>query len=271
MLLRAFLLFVSTLSSNFALGESTPKRIVSLAPHTTELAFAIGIGDRVVAVSDFSDYPEQAKSLPRIADHTGVNLEAIVRLAPDLILAWQGGNKPQDLARLQSLGFTLFYSNPTTPSDIPKDIRALGQITGVSDTANSLADSLEEELNAIKVWSASQSPKTVFYYMWPEPMMTIGEGAWANSLINHCHATNIFSDAAVDYPSVALEQVLKRKPQVIVAAMKTSVADVETYWASWKGAISPQFAVVNPDEVHRFTPRLIPALTSLCQAIHAAH
>lgn len=107
-----------------------PQRIVSLAPHTTELVYSLKAENRLLAVSDYSDYPEAAKALPRIASYQGVNFEALVKLQPDLVLVWQGGNKPQDIQRISSLGYRLFISSPQHPADIADEVEALGELLG---------------------------------------------------------------------------------------------------------------------------------------------
>ncbi|PSU45957.1 cobalamin-binding protein, partial [Photobacterium aphoticum] len=108
-------------------SHALPQRIISLSPHTTELAYAAGLGDKLIAASDYSDYPEAAKQLERVANYRGIKMERIVALKPDLILAWKGGNPVREMERLEQLGFTLFYSNPKTLEDIPNTVEALGQ------------------------------------------------------------------------------------------------------------------------------------------------
>lgn len=248
--------------------QAEQQRIISLAPHTTELAFALDLGAQLVAVSDASDYPEAAQHLPRVASHHGVNFEAIVKLQPDLILAWQGGNKPQDLSKLARLGFTLFYSHPQQPDDIASELIALGKLTRRQPQAEQAAKTFRYKLTALQQAYKTAQPKTVFYYMWPKPLMTIGKNAWAGKLLNICRADNLFADSKTDYPQVRLEQVIKRRPQIIVAAFKTDAEAQHTFWQPWLAGLNAQITQVNPDLLHRFTPRLIDGLSQLCQAIH---
>ncbi|MBC3765187.1 cobalamin-binding protein [Neptunicella marina] len=248
-----------------------PQRIISLSPHLTELTFALNSGDKLVAVSDYSDYPEQAKQLPSVASFQGVNFEAVMRLKPDLILAWRGGNKPQDLSRLQSLGFKLFYSSPQKPGDIADEIEALGESLNQSRRAKTLAADFRQQLVQIKNRYSQQTPVSTFYYMWPTPLMTVGPNAWASKLLNICGATNIFAASPTDYPEVPMEQVLTRKPQLIIAAQKTNASDIQAFWQKWLPMFStprPRIAQVDPDRLHRFTPRLINGLNGLCETIH---
>ncbi|WP_340680619.1 cobalamin-binding protein [Paraglaciecola sp.] len=244
------------------------ERIVSLAPHTTELIYALGAENKLVAVSDYSNYPSQASQLPSVANHNGVDFEAIVRLQPDLIVAWQGGNKPQDLARLASLGFTLYYSAPQSPADISQDIRELGKLLEHDQRATKLADDFAYDLTKIIQRYAQVPHQKVFYYMWTAPLMTIGQQAWANKLLDICGVNNIFADSPTPYPEVSKEQVISQQPILLIAAMKTSQQDATQYWQSMQGLLDARVIVADPDELHRFTPRLIAGLDSLCKKIN---
>ncbi|WP_166423415.1 cobalamin-binding protein [Paraglaciecola sp. 20A4] len=263
--LNFFIIFFSLLMP--ALAQTKPS-IVSLAPHTTELIYALGAGDQLLAVSDFSDYPEQAKLLPRVASYNGVDFEKILRLSPELIVAWQGGNKPQDLTRLASLGFNIYLSSPGKPADISQDIRALGAFIGRSAEANELANHFSQQLHLLKQQYAKATDINVFYYMWPAPLMTIGPNAWATHLLHICRAKNVFSNAPADYPQVSIEQVARKQPNLIIAAMHVSLQEAESFWYDKRVLIPAPITVVNPDELHRFTPRLINGLTTLCNKIH---
>ncbi|WP_416306278.1 cobalamin-binding protein [Neptunicella sp. SCSIO 80796] len=247
-----------------------PQKIISLSPHLTELVYALNSGDKLLAISDFSDYPAEAAKLPSVASHLGVDFEAIMRLQPDLILAWRGGNKPQDLNRLESLGFSLFYSHPEKPADIAIEIMQLGKRLGQMDIAKQLSQQYSHQLEQIKQRYAAQSRLSVFYYMWPKPLMTIGQGAWANHLLDYCSADNIFADVSAAYPEVGIEAVVERQPEVIIAAQKAAPAEVQQFWQSWTPLIHKhkvKVVQVNPDLLHRFTPRLVEGLNTLCEKI----
>lgn len=244
--------------------QNQPLRIITLAPHLTEIVFALGKGDQLVAVSDYSDFPKQANSLPSVVSFNGVNFEQIVRFAPDIILTWEGGNKPQDLARLKSLGYALYHSAPVTLDDIAKEIIELGELLNAKDKAQQLTQQFNSGLSELRERYQSDKPTRVFYYMWPKPLMTIGKNAWANQLLEVCGTSNIFTDVSVDYPEVSLEQVVKRQPEYIVAAMRISQADAQTNWQNYTSLLNAKVIAVNPDLLHRFTPRLLLGLQDLC-------
>ncbi|NCP63628.1 MAG: cobalamin-binding protein [Paraglaciecola sp.] len=247
--------------------ELSTQRIISLAPHTTELVYALGIGERLVAVSDYSDYPPQAATLPSVANHNGLNFEAIMRLQPDLILAWQGGNKPQDLAKLVSLGFQLFYSSPQQPEDISTDIVSLGNLTGREAQAQIISEQFLLGLKAISQQYSGVKQLSVFYYLWSTPLMTVGKKTWANTLLSRCGAYNVFSDAPIDYPEVSREQVLAKHPDALIAAMHAQPQDLKSFWGNTQALFDLPLVVVNPDQLHRFSPRLLDGLNQLCEQI----
>lgn len=269
--MRYWLLLFSGLNCLcYGIACATPQKVISLSPHLTELAYALNSGDKLVATSDYSDYPPEAAQLPSVASYLGVDFEAIMRLQPDLILAWQGGNKPQDLQRLASLGFTIFYSHPENPMDIANEIRQLGQLLNQNELAQQISEHYVNQLNTIKQHYADQPRLKVFYYMWPKPLMTIGQGAWANHLLDYCAANNIFADVNTAYPEVGIEAVIARQPQVIIAAQKANTDEVQQFWQQWTPLIQDKtlkVVQVNPDLLHRFTPRLVKGLNTLCEKI----
>lgn len=242
-------------------------RIISLAPHLTEWVYSLGLGDNLVAVSAYSDYPLQAKKLPQVADFQGADLSAIVALEPTLILAWDGGNKPQDIQRLESLGFAVFKAKVTEIEDIASNIQALAALTHTEATAQQLTETFLLELNALKAQYHSRPYKPVFYYTWTAPLMTIGEDAWPNKLLNVCGATTLFNDSPVDYPQVSVQEVLTRQPQRLVAASQQSLAQLEKFWRPHRAYLAAPLIQVDPDVTSRFSLRLLTELKSLCKGI----
>lgn len=246
------------------------QRIVALSPHLTEWVFSLDKGENLVAVSEFSDYPKAAQHLPRVADYNGADIAAIMRLQPDIILAWQGGNKPQDIARLKSLGFTVFTSQPVKPDDIATELTALGALLNASGKAATLASTFTRQLTDLRSRYHVDTPRSALYYMWTQPIMTIGEHAWANQLLNVCGAQTLFADAPNDYPQVSMQEVLRRQPQLLISASHASSEELNAFWAPHRALLNAPLIVVDPDITSRFTLRLLPALEDMCQQIAAA-
>jgi vitamin B12 transport system substrate-binding protein len=243
-------------------------KIVSLAPHLTEWVYSLGLDKHLVAVSDYSDYPDAASLLPRVADYQGADIAAIMALQPDLLLAWDGGNKAQDIQKLKALGVNVFSSKVTTLEDIPKEIMRLAAITHVEPRAKQLTESFLQSLGHLRSQYQNSKPVSVFYYSWTAPLMSIGKQAWANGLLNVCGAETVFADSPVDYPQVSLKDVLIRQPQVLVAASKSSISELEVYWKAHRAHLTAPLVVVNPDATSRFSLRLINELKILCKGIN---
>ncbi|AXR07565.1 cobalamin-binding protein [Salinimonas sediminis] len=244
--------------------------IVTLSPHLTEWVYSLGQQEQLLAVSAHSDYPLQAAKLPVVADYNGVDIKAIVRLNPDLILAWDGGNKPQDIARLKALGFNVFLSSPRKPADISREIRRLGTQLGVSDAAEAVTRPFDEGLEGLQEQYQQRPFTKVFYYMWAQPLMTIGSAAWANSLLSVCGADTVFSDSPVVYPQVSIQEVIRRQPSFIIAASGRPLSAEKAFWDSHRSVLDTPLIQVNPDITSRFTLRLLPELTRICEALHPA-
>ena len=264
--MRFLAYFLALLWSSTAMAA--PKRVITLSPHLTEWMYSLDAEDTLVGVSAYSDFPPEAASLPVIADYNGANLASIMALKPDLILAWQGGNKPQDIARLQSLGYPVFLSSPTQPADIAAEIRELGRLLEKQDIANRLADTFDGDMAEIQQLWANQPPVSAFYYMWHAPLMTVGKNAWATKLLAICHATNIFDDSAIDYPQVSVQEVLRRQPDVLVSSSKQPIEQDEAFWQPHRNVLSAPIVQVNPDITSRFTLRLPNETKKLCDGLH---
>lgn len=248
--------------------SASAQTIVTLSPHLTEWVYSLGQQHKLLAVSAYSDYPEAAKALPRVADANGVNIKAIVKLQPDIILAWRGGNKPQDIARLKQLGFTVFESQPLAPENISEEYRQLGRMLGASSQASELADNFDQQLSRLTEEYNRARSVTVFYYMWTAPLMSVGPDAWASRLLARCRVKTLFDDALVDYPQVSVQEVIRRQPDLMIAATTRDLSVEKHFWSPHNAVLKAPVLVVNPDIFSRFTLRLIPELRSLCKQIH---
>ena len=149
-------------------------RIVSLAPHLTELAFAAGAGDRLVGVSAFSDFPDAAKKLPQVGGGANLDLERIVALKPDLILAWQSGNSPFAIARLQAMGFHVYVSEARKLDDIATQLRTIAKLSGTEAVGETSAEKFEQQLLDLKTRAQTKSIVTTFVDIWQNPFIKIG-------------------------------------------------------------------------------------------------
>lgn len=269
-LISVFLLAILICNSSIQAAEAAPQRVISLAPHITELVYAVGAGDTLVAVSDYSDYPAEAQLLPRVNSFAALNIEAILALKPDLVLAWRSGTPASDLARLQQFGVRVEYSNPLQIDDIATELAQLGQWLGQAERGAQLAEQAQQRLVVMREKYQQQRPVKVFYAMSTDPLSTVANNAWPAQLLRACGAENIFADAKNDYPQPQLEQLLLRQPEVIVRAITNSTAQQDQFWQRYPNlpAVRNQaFITLEPDWVYRATPRMLDALQLLCEQL----
>ena len=249
-------------------------RIVSLAPHVTEQLFAAGAGARLVAVSEYSDYPEAAKRLPQVASSAGVDLERVLALKPDLVVAWRLETTAAALARLEALGVPVFYSEPRRLAQIPDSIEALGELAGTANTARGVASSLRERLNQLKTQYGSKRRVSVFYQISERPLMTLGGRQFVSDAIELCGGHNVFADSPVMAPQVNIEAVLAADPEAIItASARPSERSWQALWRRFPGmrAVRAENLYAVPmNEMHRHGPRAIGATALLCRDIDEA-
>jgi iron complex transport system substrate-binding protein len=254
--------------------ERPAQRIVSLAPHVTELLFAAGAGDRIVGASEYSDYPEEAKRLPRVASSGTVNLEMVLALKPDLVVAWRLEATTAALTRLESLGVPVFYSEPHRLAQIPDMIEALGELAGTGVTAKPLARSLRADIARIESSYSQRRTITVFYQISERPLMTLGGGHFVSDAIDLCGGRNIFAGSTVMAPMVNLESVIAADPMAILTARPDPRdRSWEAYWRRFPGLFAVELDnlyTVPTNEMHRHGPRAIAATRLLCERIDQA-
>lgn len=254
--------------------EAPARRIVSLAPHVTEQLFAAGAGDRIVGASDYSDYPEEAKKLPRVASSGTVNLEAVLALKPDLVVAWKLEATAPALTRLEALGVPVFYSEPRRLAQIPAMIEALGELAGTGASARPLARSLRAELARLDAEYGSRRPVTIFYQVSERPLMTIGGGQFVSDAIDLCGGRNIFAGSMMMAPTVNVESVIAADPEAIVTARPDpSDKSWQAFWRRFPGLYAVEaenLYTVPTNEMHRHGPRAIGATRLLCERIEEA-
>jgi iron complex transport system substrate-binding protein len=250
------------------------QRIVSLAPHITEDLFAVGAGDRVVGTVDYSDYPPAAKKIPRIGGFTRLDLEAIVALRPDLVIAWQSGNAAAQVERLRAIGLPVFVTQPDRIEDVASDLERLGALAGVQASAKAAADAFRTRLAALKARYSARPPVRTFYQVWNQPIMTVGGKQIISDAIRICGGDNIFGQLSVMAPTVSEEAVIAANPEVIVASgMGEARPDWVDYWRRWPqltAVVRNNLFFIPPDIIQRHTPRLLEGTERLCAFLETA-
>jgi len=249
------------------------QRIVSLAPHATELVFAAGGGSRVIGVSATSDWPPAARTLPQVGDARAIDLERIVALHPDLVVTWPY-TAPGEVARLRARGIAVFTTDPRTIDGIADDLERLGTLLGTGESARVRADALRAQLAERRRASAGRRRLTVFYEIWPSPLFTIGGGHLISQAIEACGGRNVFASLALPAPTVSVEAVLAAKPDVIVAAADDGLRpDWLGDWRRWPAlpaVATGNLLVVDGNLLHRPGPRFIDGVEQLCAVLDEA-
>jgi iron complex transport system substrate-binding protein len=250
------------------------QRIVSLAPHVTELLFAAGAGEKVVAVSEYSDYPPEVKRLPRIASSASIDVEQLLALRPDLVVAWRLEATARSLDRIASLGIPVFYSEPRRLAHIPSAIEALGALAGTDAAARAAAAGLRTQIDRLRAAYRGRPPIAVFYQIADRPLMTLNGEHLVSDAISLCGGRNVFADAPLIASVVGVEAVLAADPEAIVAAR---VDPADTAWqADWlrfpglRAVRDGNLLTLNANEMHRHGPRAIAGTARLCALLDEA-
>ena len=249
-------------------------RIVTLAPHLAETVFAAGAGAKLVGTVEFSDYPEAAKSLPRVGGYSKINLEAVVALRPDLVIAWQSGNVPAHVDKLRALGIPVYLSQPDRIEDVAADIERIGILAGTSDVALAVAAAYRQRLAEMEKRYGARPTVRTFYQVWKEPLVTIGGGQIISSVIRLCGGENVFASLESMAPTVSVEAVIAANPEAIIAsgmdASRPEWLDDWKRWTSITAVARNNLFFVRPDIIQRHTPRLLDGAEQLCEELEEA-
>lgn len=249
-------------------------RIVSLAPHLTELLFAAGAGAQVVGAVEYSDYPEAARQLPRIGSHGAFDLERIAALKPDLAVAWGSGNPPAQVAQLRRLNIPVYVDEPQRLEDIPAALVRLGRLAGTAEVAERAARLFAARHEELARTYASRRTVSVFYEIWNRPLMTVGGTHLIDAVMRLCGGRNVFASLTQPAATVEFEAVLQRDPEAIIASgMDTARPEWLDDWRHW-----PQLSAVRrgnlffvpPDLLQRHTPRILDGAERFCAALDTA-
>jgi iron complex transport system substrate-binding protein len=247
-------------------------RIVSLAPHATEMLFAIGAGASVVGVSQYSDWPPQARSLPRVSGAAGLDVEAILAMHPDLVIAWRSGTPALALQKLRDLGLPVFVSEPRRLADIPDTLEKLGVLSGHTGDARKIARRMRESVSALRKKYGGRRRLRVFYEIWQQPLMTIGGSHYLNDVLRLCGGENVFAANRELNFTVDVEAVLAAHPDVILAG-RSNKPGWQDFWKRWTGipaVASQQLYGIPADLVHRPGPRLLQGARQICRDLDRA-
>jgi iron complex transport system substrate-binding protein len=254
--------------------QKPAQRVISLAPHITELLFAAGGGGRIVGVVSYSDYPEAARRIANIGDNRQVDLERVIALKPDLLVVWRHGSSERQLEQLRKLGIPMFHSEPHKLDDIADSLVRLGQLLGTQREAHQAAAGLRQQLGALAAQYAGRPPVRMFYQVWGKPLYTLNGAHIVSDAIRLCGGENIFAQMKITAPVVSIEAVLQENPEAIFGSSERS--DPERGINMWKAF--PSVTAVRRDNLfkldgnllNRAGPRMIAGARVLCEKLEIA-
>lgn len=254
--------------------QQPARRIVSLAPHVTELLFAAGGGDRIVGTVNYSDYPAAARSIPRVGDNRQVDIERVLSLKPDLLVVWRHNAASRQMEQLRKLGIPLFYSESHKLEDIPDAVLKLGKLMGTTQAAEESATELRRQLHALTSQYRNRPSVRVFYQVWDKPLFTLNERHIVSDAIRICGGENIFAKLPMAAPNIGAEAVLKENPEAIVSGdrrdRETSGIEIWKKYPSMLAVSRGNLFALDADLINRSGPRILAGAVELCEKLEQA-
>ena len=254
--------------------EKPAERIISLAPSLTELVYAAGAGSRLIGVVEYSDYPASADSLPVVGRFDGLDIERILELKPDLIVAWQSGNSKSSITQLKNLNLKVYVAEPKNLSSIPSHIEKLSVLTGTESRAQIAIQEFNSIYGELKRRYNNKSKVKIFYQLWDRPIITVGGNELINDIIELCGGENIFGDLPQLAPKIDQESVLIRNPKVIVASGSNTERpqwlDEWKLWPQLTAVAEENLYFIIPELLQRHTPRALLGTRQMCEYIDQA-
>lgn len=250
------------------------RRIVSLAPHVTEMLFAAGAGGYIVGTTDYSDYPAAAKSIPRIGGYSRIDLEAVAALKPDVVVGWESGNAAAAVAKLRGLGIKVYLTQPNRIEDIAGSLERIGRLAGTEKEAAAAAAGFRERLTQLLGRYAARPKLRVFYQIWKQPLMTVNGRQIISDAMRVCGGENVFAGLPTLAPTVTAEAVIAANPDVIVASgmgeARPEWLDDWRRWPSLAAVSRDDLYFIPPELIQRHTPRILDGTEKLCQHLESA-
>jgi len=250
------------------------RRIVSLSPHMTENLYAAGAGERIVGTVEFSTFPEAARRLPRIGSYERIDLEAVVALKPDLVIAWQTGNAQSQVDKLRGLGLAVYLSQLNRIEDVAAELERIGVLAGTEAVARPAAARFSQRLAELRRQYAERPRVRTFYQIWKQPLMTVGGQQIISDAMHLCGGENVFAALRQMAANVSVEAVISANPEAIVASgMGDSRPEWLDDWRPWKNVTAvarDNLFFVPPELIQRHTPRILDGTEQMCRHLETA-
>ena len=253
--------------------KSNPQRIISLAPSITEILFALKLGDRVIGVTSYCDFPDEAKAKEKVGDTIKPNLERLIVLKPDLVLISTASQLEKITRQLDQLGIPVFVTSPQSVAGVLTSLRKIGELTGAEQQAEALAAEMQTRITAVQRQATTNSAPRVLYILQLSPLITAGKNTFINDLINQAGGRSISGEETTDYPQFSREAVIARAPEIIIipashGAELVNIEAIKQAFAATPAIKNNRIVPINPDLVSRPGPRIVEGLEALRAGIH---
>jgi iron complex transport system substrate-binding protein len=252
--------------------QKPAQRVVSMAPHVTEMLFAAGGGDKIVGVVSYSDYPEAAKKIQNIGDNRNVDMERVASLKPDLIVIWMHGTSSRQIDMLRQLGIPLFHSEPKKLADIASNVQRMGKLLGTEPVADKVAADLNGKLAALTAQYAQRPPVRVFYQVWDKPLYTLSGAHIVTDMMRVCGGENVFAALKTTAPVVDVENVLREDPEAVFATAEKNYGGVDLWkpYKNMKAVKNGNLFMLDSSIMNRSGPRMIQGAALMCEKLELA-
>ncbi len=250
-----------------------PQRIVSLAPSLTETLFALGLGDRVVGVTDFCDFPPEASSKPKVGGVINPSVEVVVSLKPDLVLISREGNRRETMTALERLRISVFAVSAERLGDIFRLIRDVAAIAGVAARGEALANRLEQQAAEIEAAVRPHRPRRVVLLVWLHPIVSVGRGSFLDDLLRRTGAVSVSAGTTRPWPRISVEEIVRSNPEFLLVPRSPGFAPTREQLLRLPGwrelpAVQQGRIIYLPWEVERPGPRLVEFQRIIARALH---
>lgn len=247
--------------------QAPARRIITLSPHLAELIFAAGAGDWLAATVEYSNFPPEASTLPRVGNAFRVDTERIHVLEPDLVLGWQSGNPAAALGQIAQLGFPVWTIEIRQAEEIPEVVEAIGRAAGTSAFAHQAANELRLKIKGLEQKYSDRSPVSYFYQVAAQPLYTVNGEHLISRALALCGGVNVFAGLAGLAPQVGFEAVLVTDPIAMIAPDIEGQENPLNHWKAWPRLFAVEhenFLLLPGDEISRATPRFLDSVELAC-------
>ena len=254
--------------------KGPPSRIIPLAPSLTEILYFLGLGDRVVGVTKFSYYPPEAALKPKVGSYVNLNVERIISLSPDLVIGTADGNEPGVVAMLEQAGIKVFIVNPRNVRQVINTIATLAKVCGSPKKARVLSRQLSGRVDRVLEKTGSKEKPLVFLQINLKPIITVNRHTFHHDLIRLAGGRNMAREEPITYPRISVEEVIRRKPEVIIISSMERGGSFERArpewlkWTSIPAVKNKRVHLIDSDLIDRPSPRLIEGLEIMARLIH---